>query len=202
MSNERATASEGTLRTLSASKGSDSSKKRAQKGKTRAMDSGGANGETNNSESLTCSDRDGGDSGNDIVQSSENGAWCTVTHRKHSLKTDTTTDSRRNDPRTFDDRDRRTGHQDWGDRGRGDHGRGYRGRGDRGRGDHCRGDWGRGDRGRGDRGRGDRGRGDRGRGDRGRSERGRGDRGRGDRRRGEWGRGGGDPRGRGRGGTW
>ena len=204
--NERATASEGTVSNYSET-GSASSKKRAQRNKTLALDSRGANGETSSSVrsgsskkhtelrkppamdsegangktnspgSLSCSE--GKDSACSALQIGENNTgWCTVTHKRHSLRSDST-DSRRDDPRTFDEPrnsgafdqrgDRRTGHEGWRDRGRG-----YRGRGDRGRGDRGRGNWGRGDRGRGNWDRSDRGRGSRGTSERGRSDRGRG----------------------------
>ena len=148
MFNERTTANEGGVPTSSRT-----SKKRTSRGKTRETDGGGATGETNSSGSLTSSEEES--SGGGSVQNSENGAWCTVTHRKHSLKTDSQ-DSRGNDPRTFDDPrvsgsfDRRTGRLEWGDRGRGYRGRGHRGRGDRGRGNRGRGNFNRAERERGD----------------------------------------------------
>ena len=152
MFNERTTTSEGGVPT--SSRTSDGfCKKRASRGKTRETDGGGATGETNSSVSLTSSE--GESSGGGSVQNSENGPWCTVTHRKHSLKFDSQ-DSRGNDPRTFDDPrisgsfDRRTGRLEWGDRGRGYRGRGHRGRGNRGRGNFNRAERGSGDRERGD----------------------------------------------------
>lgn len=157
MFNERTTASEGGVPT--SSRTSDGSyKKRAPRAETRETDSGGAAGETNSSGSLTSSE--GESSGGGSVQNSENGAWCTVPHRKHSLKTDSQ-NSRGNDPRTFDDPrvsgsfDRRTGRLEWSDRGRGYRGRGNRGRGDRGRGNRGRGNLNRAERGSGYRGGGD-----------------------------------------------
>ena len=118
------------------SKSGDSSRNRAQRGKTPAVDGGGAKGDTNNSETSTPHRGDG-----PSTQSSSDSTadWCTVTHRKtHSQRTESA-DSRRSDQRTFDQsRDKRPIGEGRGARG-GQHGRGNRGRGDRGRGDRDRG---------------------------------------------------------------
>lgn len=124
---QRATASEGAVRPPSR-KGSDSSRNRAQRGKTEE-----ANAEMNVTDDLTSSGGDGGSTQSSDSTSTEE--WCTVAHRKnHSQKTEST-DSRRSDHRTFDQqpRDKRPFGEGRGGRG-GYHDRGNRGRGDRGRG--------------------------------------------------------------------
>ena len=126
----RATASEGAVQPADR-KSSDSSRNRAQRGKTPAVNGGGANGDTNISEETTPSR---GDSASTQSSSDSTADWCTVTHRKtHSQRTEST-DSRRSDQRTFNQsRDKRTFGEGRGGRG-GQRDRGNRGRGDRGRG--------------------------------------------------------------------
>ena len=107
-------------------KSSDSSRNRAQRGKTGPKNDGGEKGETSNSEGSASSR---GGSASTQSSSDSTADWYTVTHRKtHSQRTESA-DSRRSDQRTFDQsRDKRPFGEGRGRRG-GYHGRGNRGRG-------------------------------------------------------------------------